>query len=307
MASLPLSWKGEGVADGIAFGVIFVGQYVVLRGVILKASRWLWASLIGGALALVIGIIPGDRVQDAIDGIKSSPVGLAGIGPGRSAVGYFVGAAVLGAAFGASLGLAPWLILRWRFVRASSWITANALGFSVGMLLQGLMGASYPLFVAAGLTTSLTFKWLLRKPPPERSEISKRPLGVLVLGVAFLLISPFLFTVAIVGAFADNGGSGGPPGNSDWSSALWVILILAGLAIALGMALLKRHNWARVIVLIVAANDLLGMAMAHASVSGLFVVCWTGFHLVLIWYMSCPLVVWFFGVDRPPERAVSHA
>jgi membrane associated rhomboid family serine protease len=305
VASLPIRVAGGDIADGVAFAVTFVGQFVVLRRVIRRASRWLWVSLVGGFLATIVGIVPARRVQDTIDGIKSSPLGLAGIGPGRSALGYFAGAVIVGVGFGAGLGLAQWLLLRWRFVQADWWILANASGFAVGMVLQGFLGKTFPLFAVTGVTTALTLNWLLAKPPPEGPGTFRRPLGVLILAVSAFLFPAVVVAGGMVRTLVNPGGAGASPGVAAW--AFWVSVILGVPSTALGIGLLKKRNWARVTILVLAASNLLGMVMKSASVPGGFAVCWTAFHILMIWYLCRPRVVGFFRVVQSPESIVRHA
>ena len=312
VASILIKVMGEGIADFadfIALAVIWIGQWLLLRRVIPKASRWLWVSLIGGLLALVVGIIPADRVQDAIDGIESSPLGLAGIGPRRSALGYFLGSVVAGAGFGAGLGVAQWLVLRWQFLKADWWIVANALGFAGGMVLQDVTlfgtGMTLNLLLAVpGVTTALTLNWLLAKPPPEGPDTGKRPLEEFIF--AIFAITALLFAavnlllgVLILVALVTGGDAPAELG-------VWVLVLMVFLgapSAAMGIGLLKRRNWARVIMLVLVANNLLGLAMKYASASGGFAVCWTAFHVCVIWFLLRPRVVQVFAGAQTTEPA----
>lgn len=305
VASLPLQLAGAEIADGIAFAAVWIGQWLLMRRMIPKASRWLLVSLIGGFLAVGVGIIPADRVQDTIDGIKSSPLGLAGTGAGRSALGYFLGAVIAGAGFGTGLGLAQWLILRWQFLRADWWIPANAVGFAVGMALQGLpplllLGVRINiLLLVPGIATGLTLKWLLARPVPKGPATSKRPLGVLLLAVAAFLFAALLLAIGVISLFFKPTGAGAPP---TLESVLFAVSVVVGIPLAAaGIGLLKGRKWARVIIILVMANNLLGLAIKYQSASASFALCWTAFHILMLWYLCRPRVVWFFGGGTAAE------
>ena len=142
-------------------GTTWIGQWLILRKHLPKASRWFFVSLLAAFLGLGFGGIEGGNVQDAIDGVASSPIGLAGIGPGRSPLGYYVGSAVTGGVLGAILGYCQWLLLRWYFRRAGWWVLTSTLGFALGALLG-------PLVLVSGLVTGLAFAWPLALGPTER-------------------------------------------------------------------------------------------------------------------------------------------
>lgn len=292
VTSLPLKVGEDDIADLVAFGVVFLGQWLLLSPILPKASRWLWVSLIGASLALLIGIIPADRLQDTLDGIESSPMGLAGTVDGRTPLGYFLGALVAGAGFGAGLGLAQWLLLRWRFAQADWWIPANAAGYATGMVLQGVPWPGPDLlFLAPGITTAFLLDWLIKRPRPEAPDTQKRPLGVVLLAALAFLVSGLLLVASVVLIYSGLGEGGGPI----VGGIVVMVLVLGIPSAAAGVGLLKRRNWARVTLLVLAANNLLGLGMTYSTLSAEMVLLWVAFHLWIIWYLCRPRIAWFFG------------
>ena len=156
MLAYILSETGIEDAELIALPATWVAQWLVLRRRVPKAGWWLFVSPIAAFLGFLIGGIEASHLQDAIDGVTSSPLGVAPIGPGRSPLGYYLASAVIGAYLGTTLGYAQWLILRLGFHRSGWWVLVSAIGFSAGL------PAGYEL-ASAGLATGLVFKWLPKK------------------------------------------------------------------------------------------------------------------------------------------------
>lgn len=154
-------------SNWIAQLAVWVGQWVLLRGHVRGAGWWVLVSATLGFVGLGMGGLYGGRLQDAIDGVPSSPLGLAGVGPGRSHLGYYAGTAVAGAIVGATLGFGQWLILRRTFRRASWWVSAKVVGFVVGSLLDVILPV-------VGVITGLAIKWLWKTTYPETLTVTAR-------------------------------------------------------------------------------------------------------------------------------------
>ena len=146
---------GSDVPWMIATLAVWVGQWLLLRGHVRGAGWWVLVSVSFGFVGTIMGIAYGGRLQDAIDGVPSSPPGVAGVGPGRSYFGYYAGQAVAGALAGTVLGFGQWLVLRRTFRRAGWWVSAKAVGFLAG----GLVDALLPV---VGVITGIALRWLLK-------------------------------------------------------------------------------------------------------------------------------------------------
>jgi MFS family permease len=132
-----------GVIEGSAVGW---AQWRVLRGPLPTIGRraWIVATAAGAALAWAIGMSLGTLASPSDE-------------PPFAVV--VAGAAILGAALGALLGAGQWLVLRRRVARAERWVVANALGWTIGMVVAfgggGLVGEGSPV-VGIILVAALT-------------------------------------------------------------------------------------------------------------------------------------------------------
>ena len=212
----------EGDSSLIALAITLVGQSLLLRDYVPKAYLWFVASLVAGLVGVTFGTVLGGLVQDAIDGVVISPVGIADVGPGRTYLGLYAGQAVGGTVFGASLALAQWLILRREFFGAGWWLPAVTVGFAAGEAIDA------PLLLP-GITTGLIVR-LLRKRDPEAPR--KNTLAVVTaaldLGAAFAWGWAFW----IIAAFPPTAGHVSP----FFSPASGPFLLLSGLGWLLPLA-----------------------------------------------------------------------
>ena len=132
-----------GVIEGSAVGW---AQWRVLRGPLPAIGRrtWIVATAAGAALAWAIGMSLGTLASPS----EEPPIAV-----------VVAGAAILGAALGALLGAGQWLVLRLHVARAERWVLANALGWTIGMVVAfggaGLVGEGTPV-VAIVLVAALT-------------------------------------------------------------------------------------------------------------------------------------------------------
>jgi len=139
---------------------VWVGQWVLLRGHVRGAGWWVLLSVFFGSVGGVMGTVFGGEVQDAVDGVPSSPAGIASVGPGRTYLGYYIGKAVAGSILGVTLGFGQWLLLRRTFRRAGWWILAKVISGTAGSLLDALLPV-------IGVISGFALKWLSKMTYPE--------------------------------------------------------------------------------------------------------------------------------------------
>ena len=130
--------------------IVGAAQWLVLRRLLpsLRAKRWIGATMGGAVIAWMLG-----RVPSALADWKSVSGGVGQ--PAPSLPMLILLSAAAGAALGAILGVAQWLVLRGHVRRAGVWIGANVLGWAAGMPLifvaAGLPGAHWSLLSIAAL------------------------------------------------------------------------------------------------------------------------------------------------------------
>jgi hypothetical protein len=149
---------------GALFGAsLGIAQWLVLRRRASQPGLWVWASVAGGTVGGVLALAVGEVVGEAS--------------------GFEVAVVVGGAALGASLGIAQWLVLRRHLPQAGWWILASSvglgLGFAMGRVLGGLVAQAVGealaevfgtvtlatlLLVGYGAITGGALVWLLRRP-----------------------------------------------------------------------------------------------------------------------------------------------
>jgi hypothetical protein len=109
--------------EGLCVGV---AQWWVLREWLELTKAWIGMTMLGGAVAWLIGMLAGTFFGSQNE---MTPVSE------PSSVMMLTLAAVMGLAVGALLGIAQWFVLRRYVKRAAWWILANALAWSVGMAI----------------------------------------------------------------------------------------------------------------------------------------------------------------------------
>lgn len=146
---------------GIAIGSpIAIGQWLVLKAQIRRASLWMLASVAGWTLGVPVGL-------HALF-LHVSPTSISSIG--------FLG---LGAVIGSFVGAAQWFILEQKVRSAGWWVPASAVAWGAGLqmglvaldgisnLAVGVIGLSMlgvVVGIIAGIITGLALIWLLRHP-----------------------------------------------------------------------------------------------------------------------------------------------
>jgi len=130
----------------LLFASIGIAQWLVLRRQVSEPGWWVLSSTVGGVVGLVVGLIVGG----AVGGVAVEAVG-------ELADGNVVGGLVGFAAFGASVGIAQWFVLRRKVSRAGWWVLASTVGVVVPV-------------VGYGAITGAALVWLLRQPVPEEAR-----------------------------------------------------------------------------------------------------------------------------------------
>lgn len=155
-----------GDAETIVPFAVFIAQWILLRGRARGAGGWFWASAVSWAIGLAVGGVCAGLLQDTIDGIPSSPAGIADVGPGRTPLGYYAALVVAGLFIGIILGFGQWLVLRRTLRRAGWWIPAMVAACVCGSLLELVVPA-------VGLASTLALTWLWESWPPVTPEIAR--------------------------------------------------------------------------------------------------------------------------------------
>lgn len=173
-STLTLAFKVVGwwdAAELLAPIGVFLAQWLLLRGRVRGAGWWVLASAVFGFIGLGFGGYYGGRLQDLIDGVASSPLGIAARGTGRSQFGYYAGSGLAGVFAGAILGFGQWLVFRRTLKRASVWILATTVGSTLGGLLNILQ-----LGIAVCSTLSLRWLWEANYTQVPASPAEEPPL-----------------------------------------------------------------------------------------------------------------------------------
>jgi len=111
-----------GAVVGTSLGIM---QWLALRSGF-QVAGWALASAIGVGVGLTLG---------------TTMIEFLGLTKGNI-IDELVGLTVIGTAFGVSLGVMQWLVLRRVGPGTAWWIPANAIGMGVGFLVGGLMAAA---------------------------------------------------------------------------------------------------------------------------------------------------------------------
>lgn len=160
---LPLMWTyGEGLeralgqlpsqlVGGIVFGLgigaaVGIAQWLVLRGRLADATRWLAGSIVGGVIAGVAAIL----ISVFNDQGENLPVMLLAF-----------------ATLGGILGLGQFLAAR-SIARTALWIAASALGLMFGWLIPSMLQTFEPFGVTVGalvygISTAAALWWFSKK------------------------------------------------------------------------------------------------------------------------------------------------
>jgi len=152
-----------GSGFGLGIGAI---QWIVLRREVYWRGGWVSASIGGGGVGIVAGMIGGGS------GILGSALALgpnadpAASAPTLAPMIYVV----VVASYGAVIGIIQWLVLRREIDEAGWWILANILGSAIGTTVGIASAAGINAivgflagFVTFGIITGVALVWLLRE------------------------------------------------------------------------------------------------------------------------------------------------
>jgi hypothetical protein len=133
-----------GVCEGCVLGLL---QGSALRAWFpgLRAQRWVLATAAVAALGWLLGMLPSTLITGSGGASASLEPPLPWV---------LAGSALFGAAAGAVFGFAQWLVLRRHAYDARRWISANALGWGIGLPWSYLAGS------LADVSRSLAFALL---------------------------------------------------------------------------------------------------------------------------------------------------
>jgi hypothetical protein len=155
-----------GILEGMVLGF---AQWLVLRHYIRHSVRWIFATTVGTLFSWFIGITISIVMALIYANTSDSALTLA----------FMKGVILLGAGVGTILGFCQWLVLKTQIRFSGWWISANALAWSLGLLVS-FVGAGMPkedlslqsaLFTAAtgaamgatiGAITGIVLVWLLK-------------------------------------------------------------------------------------------------------------------------------------------------
>ncbi len=130
------------VVGGTVMGML---QWLVLRRHVIRAGRWVLATLGGAAVAGVV---------------------IFGVGAFNRDLGWFAGVS----SFGTVVATFQWLVLQGQVPRAGWWVLAGTVGWVVGMPLGDIVGPP-GLGAAHGAITGTALVWLLRQRPSPSAAV----------------------------------------------------------------------------------------------------------------------------------------
>lgn len=179
------------VINSLAFSSLFwaglsvlgAAQWAVLRNRITRAGWWLVVTPLGLLVGANLGGILGGLLQDAMDGIRSSPLGISsGVPPGRSVAAFLTAHGLSGAVIGALLGASQWLVLRAQARHGVFWLLVYLGSGAFAEFLAALFsGTALPPYVVHGIsaltvgvaTAVAVVRCLRSSTDPPRNEVQR--------------------------------------------------------------------------------------------------------------------------------------
>lgn len=115
-----------GVAEGLVMGWF---QWQALRRWLpaLTLQAWLWATVLAASLAWLLGSLPTLSFASRLVSESGQPYAL-----------LLLWSGLIGLIFGGIFGIMQWLELRHHSTHAGLWIPANAIGWSLGLMIISL-------------------------------------------------------------------------------------------------------------------------------------------------------------------------
>lgn len=115
------------VAAAIEGSIVGLAQWWVLHRYLSALTRrtWLWATILGGEIAWMVGMSIGSLGGDLFAGQTTLDPNLIGL----------IFGTLLGPIVGAMLGVVQWFVLRQYVAAAGWWVLANALAWTAGMFV----------------------------------------------------------------------------------------------------------------------------------------------------------------------------
>lgn len=115
------------IAAALEGCIVGLAQWWVLHRYLPSLTRrtWLWATILGGEIAWIVGMTLGSLGGDTLSGQVNLDPNLIGL----------IFGSLLGPVVGAMLGLGQWFVLRQFIAAAGWWIFANALAWTAGMFV----------------------------------------------------------------------------------------------------------------------------------------------------------------------------
>lgn len=149
--------SGNQLYNFLGVAILLVGQWLILRAQFSNAAWWLAATPLGFLLGALIGGAIGGNVQDWIDGVPGSRLGidLTGDDPGRTLLGLLGALTVAGLSVGVVLGFFQWLVLRNQAYRAVWWLPASIVGWSALVVLALYSNLAGSFWLGAVTATAL--------------------------------------------------------------------------------------------------------------------------------------------------------
>lgn len=136
--------------------LIGVGQWLVLRNNLANAGWWAVVTPVGLLLGMMVGGVLAGFLQDAMDGIPSSPFGIAPLTPERTTIAWLTASGFAGACVGALLGGIQWLVLRGAARSGGLWLLANVTSLALASFLSAFVPEAWvpaPLVQGIGSAT----------------------------------------------------------------------------------------------------------------------------------------------------------
>jgi hypothetical protein len=134
-----------GLLEGTVLGFT---QWLILRRYIQHSTRWIFATIIGGLFAWFTGLTISVVMAFAFAGVTGSYVTTA----------FIQGLILLGMGIGGMLGFCQWLVIRKQIRYGIWWIFANAIAWSLGLLIAyfGVGAIAEKSSIQTALTTVAT-------------------------------------------------------------------------------------------------------------------------------------------------------